>query len=306
MASAPPLTPLLVDAKREYVYQLADILAPTLWNYFIALWTEVRGRHAAFRERVRDVQHWNVSVVQARSADLERQYPYLADLIAACCVSYTKVLGSIRLNTATANGSGVKVALPQTSAFVHSVFVGVAKELYDDPSLLLRDRNVRMGIVHAALDGSIRAHVPMQQLLQVYLGHVGVDQGVMDPAIVANDNPGGVDNFNDVDFDTDLIQQPQQPMVAQQQFAAVPQFQPQFAVQQQPLLPFVQQQPLQQQLPFVQQQQQPLQQPLPQQQFVQQQPPQQPQPAMTTFPTAQPQPQPQPVLFADASDVPFP
>ena len=184
------LSPLLVDARHEYTVQLADLLAPYAMNTIARIYESSKKNTKAFRELLRQVPSWNASQIDERTNEIERRNPQLQDLIAACCVSYTKVLGSIRLNQS--QNSNVRIALPQATAFVHSVYIHVAKSFFYEPKLVFADRHAKAALMRDAVDESIRQHVPIQQLLQAYL-HVAVDAQGMDPMAAAfHDQPPAV------------------------------------------------------------------------------------------------------------------
>jgi hypothetical protein len=178
------LSPLLVDAKREYTVQLADLLTPYVMNTIARIFENAKQRTKEFRELLRAVPNWNATSIDERTNEIERRNPQLQDLIAACCVSYTKVLGSIRLNQS--QSSNVRVSLPKSSDFVHSVYVYVAKEFFYEPKLVFADRHAKTALMRDAVEESVRQHVPMQQLLKAYLS-VAVDTEGMDPMGAAAD-----------------------------------------------------------------------------------------------------------------------
>lgn len=178
------LSPLLVDAKKEYTLQLADLMAPYVMNTIARMYESVNRRDKEFKEALRQVPNWNHSTIEERTNDIHRRNPQLDDLIAACCVSYTKVLGSIRLNQN--QNSNVRVSLPQSTAFVHSVYTHVAKEFFYESKLVYADRHAKMEVMRNAIEESVRQHVPIQQLLKAYLS-VAVDDNGMDPIAAATD-----------------------------------------------------------------------------------------------------------------------
>ena len=176
------LSPLLVDAKKEYTHQLADLLAPYVMNTIARLFETSNKKQTAFRELLRQVPNWNASNIEERTNEIERRNPQLQDLIAACCVSYTKVLGSIRISQA--QNSNYRVSLPESSTFVHGVYIHVAKEFFYTPKLIYANRHEKMQLLQDAVDESIRQHVPIRQLLKAYLS-VAVDESGMDPLAAA-------------------------------------------------------------------------------------------------------------------------
>jgi len=259
------LSPLLVDAKKEYTHQLADVLAPYVMNTVARIYETSKKKTAAFRELLRQVPNWNNSSIEERTNEIERRNPQLEDLIAACCVSYTKVLGSIRLNQS--QNSNVRIALPQTTAFVHGVYIHVAKEFFYDPKLVYADRHAKILLLQDAVEESIRQHVPIRQLLKAYLS-LAVDSDGMDPLAAA----GGIPD------DPIVVPRPGSPVYSQQDFMMPP---PQMMSPQPP--PMMPEFMLQQPQPHFQQQQQPQphfqqQQQQPHFQEPQQELPQQPQP----------------------------
>lgn len=232
------LSPLLVDAKKEYTTQLGDLLSPYILNTISKIYDISKKKTSVFREQLRQVPNWNASMIEQRTLEIERRNPQLQDLIAACCVSYTKVLGSIRLNPS--QNSNVRVALPQSSDFIHSVYTHVAKEFFYDPKLVFGDRHTKAQLLRDAVEESVRHHVPIRQLLQAYLS-TAVDSDGMDPMAAA----GG-----------ESPRSPQAHQVAMSPprvYAMPPMMMPQFQQPMQPMQPMQQMQQIQpemQQMPM--------------------------------------------------------
>ena len=154
-----PLTPLLIDAKKEYVGQLTDILAPYVLGRMRAMWdstaTARRDRVQVFQKMLRAIPAWNAQTVASHTNEIANRYPYLGDLIAAVFVSYTKILSSIKLSQTAAP---VRLKLPENDAVVHQVYVHTAKEIYAAPSLITApDAAARVSIVRAAIETAVRA-----------------------------------------------------------------------------------------------------------------------------------------------------
>ena len=272
------LSPLLVDAKKEYTYQLADVLTPYVFDTIAVLYDRSKRQHATFREYLRRVPHWNASTITEKTNEIERKNPQLQDLIAACCVSYTKVLGSIRLSNS--QNSNFRIALPESGVFVHGVYIHVAKEFYYAPDLVTADRATKMGLVRSAVEESVRQHVPIKELLKAYLS-VAIDTGgQLDPMAIP-----AAEEYEDQPADQSPVAQ--SPFFEQQQQQPMMMVMPQ-QQQQQPMLV----QPVQPQMVHMVQPQQVHPQPQPFQTQIQPQP--QPQPEPQPEPQQQPQPQPEP------------
>lgn len=186
------LTPILLDAKKEYVHQLSDIMLPYVMRTVSGLYDHAKHKPKQFRMMLQQVPSWNDQVIKDKTAEIERKYSQLQNLITACCVSYTKVLGSIRLNTN--QNSNIRLSVPDTSKFVHSVYIYVAKEFFYEPKLLYSNRASKNDLMREAVEESVRQNVPIDQLLEAYLT-VSVDNEGIDPIAASAD----------MDHTTDLL-----------------------------------------------------------------------------------------------------
>jgi hypothetical protein len=122
------LTPLLLDAKREYVGQLTDVMAPYVLS-FLANLRATSPTLVDFQHRLREIPVWNSNVVAQRTQEIEGRFPYLNDLIAAVFVSYTKILSSIKLGEDKPN---IRLRLPDRERLLHDARAG------DDPQIAQR------------------------------------------------------------------------------------------------------------------------------------------------------------------------
>ena len=195
------LTPLLIDAKREYVGQLTDALAPfvlnTVQGMYVAAATQYKGAATlAFQKALREIPGWNATVIATYTKAIEARYPFLADLIAACFVAYVKILSSVKLHQQKPN---IRLRLPSNDAFVHKVYVHVAREMYSNPALIKADRAAKLGVVRAAVEASIRDQLPIEDILKAYLGNTVDNEGV-NPAELADDEAPAA-QLSDDEFD---------------------------------------------------------------------------------------------------------
>lgn len=173
MDDAGGLTPLLIDAKREYVGQLTDVLAPYVVNHMVALYMAAQKQSPkavtlAFQNALRAIPLWNSNTVQQHTGQVQSKYAFLGDLIAACFVAYVKILSSVKLHQQKPN---IRLKLPTNDAFVHKVFINSAREFYTNPSLLRADRGTKVGVVRAAVEAAVRDMLPIEDILKAYLGN---------------------------------------------------------------------------------------------------------------------------------------
>jgi len=176
------MNPNIVEAKREYTRQLADILTPYVFSTIARIFEANRSR---FREMLREVPNWNAGMIADKTQEITMKHRQLQNLITAACVSYTKMLGSIRLNQSA--HSNVRVTIPEVPPFIHAVYIYVAKEFFYEPATLLKaGRRVKHDLVEDAVEQAVRELVPIDQLLDAYLSPAVDTQGI-DPIAAAFD-----------------------------------------------------------------------------------------------------------------------
>ena len=297
-------TPLLLDAKREYTTQLAEIMADSVLKTLNALWDQAcRGswreaqRVELFRHKLREIPAWNSYVVQAHTAAITGQVPYLGRVIMAVFAAYVMVMTMIKLYPTTTQPM-INFQAPSNEQLVHKVYVNLAREMYNKPSLIHSARaDSGRELLVAALQRAVHELLPMQDILDACLAREAPQPLQADAEFFGGDFAGGADFAAQ---DAYLQQQPMQPGQLMQQPMQPGQ------LLQQPMQPGqLLQQPVDIAQPMFEQQLEQPQFPQPQPQFQPQQPqfahpqPQfQPQP-QPQFPHTQPQPQfqPQPQQF---------
>lgn len=181
MNSNTKLSPLLVEAKDQYIHQLAEIIAPYVIHSVNGAYQYAK-KHAKFgqstvefQKKLKEIPQWNSNTIHQQVSAISSKYRFLSDLIAACFVSYVKILSSVKIHAQKPN---IRLKLPADDVFVHRVFALSAKEFYIDPSLVKADRATRMGIVRRSVETAVRDLLPIQDILRAYLGNTVDDEGV--------------------------------------------------------------------------------------------------------------------------------
>jgi hypothetical protein len=181
MNSNTKLSPLLVEAKDQYIHQLAEIIAPYVIHSVNGAYQYAK-KHAKygqstveFQKKLKEIPQWNSNTIHQQVSAISSKYRFLSDLIAACFVSYVKILSSVKIHAQKPN---IRLKLPADDVFVHRVFALSAKEFYIDPALVKADRATRMGIVRRSVETAVRDLLPIQDILRAYLGNTVDDDGV--------------------------------------------------------------------------------------------------------------------------------
>ena len=181
MSANQKLSALLVQAKDEYVNQIADIIAPFVINVVNTMYTAAK-KNAGFGKPTKDFQRklkeiplWNQSMIDAQVVAITNKYKYFPELVAAVFVSYVKILSSVKIHS---HKPHIQLKLPADDVFVHRVYITTAKTFYMDPALVKSPRDVRLAVVRNAVESSVRELLPIEQILRAYLGTSVDNEGV--------------------------------------------------------------------------------------------------------------------------------
>lgn len=169
---------ILVEAKKEYLFQLATVMCPAIVESFQDMYTEARkiskGRKVLlqFQKLLKEVVNWNNHMVKEHSENICNSCAYFNDLLAAVFVSYVKIFSSVRLNT---ENKKISIKLPTNDVFVHGCYINVAKEFYKDPYVFHdemsdyeREDKMNERII-ACIETTIKESIPVQEILKTYI-----------------------------------------------------------------------------------------------------------------------------------------
>ena len=309
--SSDSLHPILIDAKREYQVRLTDLMTPFLMYYvndtYACAKEEVGSRNALieFQRMLHAVPQWNSGIIRERTEAIEKRFSFFSNLVAAVFVATIKVLSSIRITSQRPN---IKLKLPSNDAFVHKVYVCVARNFYENVTVM-RDGDLatKKRMICNGIETAVRDMLPLGEVLTAYLSTAVDDANQVNPVLspVQSDDEDAVSSIDSSSSDEEETESTKiVPLDADESTDfptpmpdAMPETQqqpPAFAPAQQ--VPFAQQPPFQHEMSQTQPQTQfphAQTQAYPQQQSTPQTPPQFDQ----THPT-----HPKPPLFPDADD----
>jgi hypothetical protein len=181
---------VLVEAKKEYTEQLNSIMCPLMIEVFQEIYNEAckppRGKTLQkFQNLLREVKHWNNSMISEHNARLLQKCPWFNDLLVAVFISHVKILSSVRIKTETKK---ISIKLPTTEEFLHACYIKAAHDLFKDPYIyheesneFERDRTL-CSRFKTCIDETIKELVPIQEILKTYISQSDIDDiGTLEP-----------------------------------------------------------------------------------------------------------------------------
>lgn len=167
---------VLVDAKKEYLNQLAIIMVPFMIETFQDVYNESVSRSknkkvlAMNQLLLKDVKVWNDNIIKQHTDEIIHSCSWFNELVAAVFVSHIKILSAVKLS---AESNKISVKLPTNERFVHACYVAAAKDLYKDPYIyheeadeFVRDERLfeRFSV---CINGAVKDLIPIQDILRV-------------------------------------------------------------------------------------------------------------------------------------------
>ena len=165
------ITPLLLDAKKEYTSRLEEIVTPQIRATFQALYAECMEDgstdvYICFQAKMREIPFWNSGIVQQKTQQLITSYSFFENLCVAVVVTYVKVLSAIRLGEGRPS---VKLKVPRTDEFVHEIYKQMAMICYYEPFVVEDRETFETRAIPEAIERSIRRLIPYDEILDSYL-----------------------------------------------------------------------------------------------------------------------------------------
>jgi hypothetical protein len=174
---------ILVEAKNEYTKQLTNILVPYIYEgvesiYQDSLVLDNKNSLGTFQSLLVKVPKWNQEMIDDETNRIVNasKVSYFGDLLTAVFVANAKILtavGSIN------RGRKINLKVPQISEFIHKCYIECAREFHKNPYIfdknckaIEKHRNLResLNIINNSIVEAVRKLLPMQEILQQYLG----------------------------------------------------------------------------------------------------------------------------------------
>jgi len=168
---------VLVEAKKEYTEQLNSIMCPLMIEVFQEIYEEARKPPRTrilqkFQNLLKEVKHWNNSMISEHNTRLMQICPWFNDLLVAVFISHVKILSSVRIKTETKK---ISIKLPTTEEFLHACYLKAAENLYLEPHIFNDESNEferdekLYERFKKCIDETIKKLVPIQEILKTYI-----------------------------------------------------------------------------------------------------------------------------------------
>jgi len=167
---------VLVDAKKEYLNQLAIIMVPFMIETFQDVYNESVNRSknkkvlAMNQLLLKDVKVWNDNIIKQHTDEIIHSCSWFNELMAAVFVSHIKILSAVKLSS---ESNKISVKLPTNERFIHACYVAVAKDLYKDPYIyheesdeFTRDEKL-FERFNVCISATVKELIPIQDILRV-------------------------------------------------------------------------------------------------------------------------------------------
>lgn len=179
---------LINESERRFTKKLCDSMTPamieTFWEIWLEAQKEAKGKNTVqvFQQLLRDVKTWNSSISNKNTEAIIKNNPMFPKLLAAVFVIHVKILSSIRTDK---KSKKISIKLPANDVFVQRVYEACAKDIYDDPDIIVnknhsdehRKKELHKRFVHHICE-IIEQLVPMAEILDTYLSLPAGDEGM--------------------------------------------------------------------------------------------------------------------------------
>ena len=135
---------LLNESERRFTKKLCDAMIPVMIEAFWEIWLEAKkesqGKNTTrvFQELLRGVKTWNSSISLKNTEAIIKNQPLFPNLLAAVFVIHVKILSAIRTDK---KSKKISIKLPANDVFVQRCYEACAKDLYENPSIIVDNKS---------------------------------------------------------------------------------------------------------------------------------------------------------------------
>ena len=199
---------ILVEAKKEYLSALCQVMAPPMIEVFAEMYEEAykmsKGRKVLiqYQNLLKEVPNWSNAMSKRHSDNITGRCAWFNDLLAAVFVSCVKILSSVRLK---AENKKISLKVPSNEVFIQTCYDNVAKELYRDPYIYHEEQSEHIrddkltARISVCIENTVKQLIPVQQILQTYMSPDGNQINIDDEEHAADtEDPDVYDDMNEM------------------------------------------------------------------------------------------------------------
>jgi hypothetical protein len=172
----------VVEAKSEYTKLLFSYLRPLIYEALVVVYSssvenaaDVNSIIGLFHNELANIRKWNNEVIKNETERIREGCPFLDDLVTAVILANVKILTSIRTKK---NTKQLKITVPSTVNFIHSIYINVGKEITNNPDSfdieiyngdITRNYVVVACLIDLSIETAIRSAIPLRHILDMSL-----------------------------------------------------------------------------------------------------------------------------------------
>jgi hypothetical protein len=178
---------VLVEAKKEYLNQLYNVMCPQMIQTFQELFNsavkEARGKPVLkiFQKKLQEtIPKWNNEIINTNVKNLTDSCSWFGDIVAAVFVSYVKILSSVKLKSVRAK---LSITMPQNDVFVQSCYKMAAEDIYRSPFVFAEDMSeyerdrILTDRISVCIEKVIRNMIPVKHILESCMSGTEYNEG---------------------------------------------------------------------------------------------------------------------------------
>jgi|TARA_B110000240_G_scaffold193896_1_gene240503 hypothetical protein len=168
----------MVEAKREYLAQLALILTPFMIEAFQNIYVEAtklsKGRQTLvmFQKLLKEVPNWSNQMCAEHARAITDQCDFFGILLSAVVVACVKILSAVRLKV---DNTKINLSIPENDVFIQTCYNNIAKNLYKDPYIFHEEQNEYTRDeeltkrIFMCIEATVKEFVPVKEILRTYM-----------------------------------------------------------------------------------------------------------------------------------------
>jgi len=181
-------------ARSEFTKHLHQLLSPLIYEGFKSIYEDSKELCEKNKRKYETLKHfqlflkaipkWNATILEQETVRIKGKCPLIMQVVTAIFMSYVKILSSVRLK---GSSSKIKIKIPTCDVFIHSVYTKSAEQIFGSPFLMKENvpsytrhenREKVIYIINESIDKTITDMVPIESILQEYIGDINEDEDV--------------------------------------------------------------------------------------------------------------------------------